>query len=183
MTQSYLTDATKVIAVFGSKDQELLAELTKKLSKQFDELNDWFEDEITSENNAQEILKDIVNGEIRFPNLGYMYSYVYEKIVEHYGKIFFPTNMEYNEYSTNYYWDVPKEETYKAFMPIPFSDDFPEVYSIEKENLKAEKALFLSVTKRSDDVDEDYLKIEKEGFEFAFDKAISKNKDLVFFLY
>ena len=164
--------------MYGSKDNALLSSLLDELSDQLDDLNGYFEDQIDDDKNAQEVLADIINGKIRFPELAFMYGYVYEKLCEYYGEKIIPPN---DEFSTNYYWEVPKQ-TYSAFIPIPFSSDFPEIYSIPTRKLRIEKEKFLALTKR-DGVDEAYLKMEKEDFEFAFDKALEENKDLVFFLY
>lgn len=177
---SYLTDSAKIKKIYGSKDAKLLNALLNDLSEELDTLNDDFDfdDEIDENKNSQKVLADIINGEINFPELDYLYGYVYEKLCEYFGEIIAPPN---DEFSTNYYWEIPKE-TYKAFIPIPFSSDFPEVYSIYAEDLQLEKAKFLALTERKG-VDVDYLKTEKEDFEFVFNKAIEENKDLVFFLY
>jgi hypothetical protein len=175
---SYLTDSNEIKKLYGSKDKELLASLLNELSEELDNLNDDFEDDISDDKNSQEVLTDIINGETRFPELAFMYGYVYEKLCGHYGEEIIPPN---DEFSTNYYWAVPKQ-TYKAFIPIPFSSDFPEIYSIPTTGLQKEKDKFLALKKR-DGIDEDYLKMEKEDFEFTFDKAIEDKKDLVFFLY
>ena len=177
---SYLTNSTEIKKLYGSKDKELLVYLLNELSDELNDLNNDFDfdDNIGDDKNSQEVLADMINGDIRFPELAYMHGYVYEKICRHYGEEIVPPN---DEFSTNYYWAIPKQ-TYKAFIPIPFSSDFPEIYSIPTNELQTEKNKFLALTKR-DDVDEDYLKMEKEDFEFTFDKAIENSKDLVFFLY
>lgn len=176
---SYLTDSSEIKKLYGSKDEIKLKRLLTDLSEELNSLNEDFDYELTGNENSQEILTDIINGEIRFHNLAFMYGYVYEQLCIYYGKIIDPPN---EEYSTAYYWEIPKKKSYKAFIPIPFSNDFPEIYSIDKNNLQTEKDLFLSITKR-DGIDEDYLNIEKEDFRFIFDEAITQNKDLVFFLY
>jgi hypothetical protein len=176
--QSYVTDSNAIKKLYGSKDKELLASLLDKLSDELQNLNDDFSSQINENKNAQTIVADFINGEVRFPELAFMYGYVYEKLCEHFGERVIPPN---EEFSTNYYWAVPKQ-TYKAFIPIPFSKDFPEIYSISLSDLVTEKATFLGLTKR-EGADEDYLIMEKEDFEFTFDKALDENKDLVFFLY
>ena len=56
---------------------------------------------------------------------------------------------------------------------------------VKLEDLDNQKELFLSlsVENRSNEIDEEYLQMEKEDFEFAFAKVKFENKDLVFFLY
>lgn len=175
---SYLTDSTEIKKVYGSKNKALLATLLEHFSDELDTLNEDFKNDLDKNENAQEILKDIINGEIRFPEIAFMYGYVYEKICDYYGELVLPPN---DELSTGYYWDVPKQ-TYKAFIPIPFSDDFPEVFSIQHTDLKTNKERFLALFDR-EDVDEETFRIEKEDFEFIFNQAMEENKDLVFFLY
>ena len=176
--QSYLTDATKVKAIFGSKNQPFLTAVTKKLSDDLDDLDDTFSDQTDDKKNATQVLTDIVNGEVRFPELAFMYVYVYEKLVQVFGKLEFPPN---DEYSTDYYWDVEKDP-YQTFFPLPVPADFPEVYSIANADLEEEKARFLEPVSRKGLSDEDF-EVEKGDFEYIFNKAIEEKKDLVFFVY
>ncbi len=171
--QSYLVESAKIKQLYGSKDKVLLSTLLEKFEDKLEDLNATFCDD------AQKILADIINGEVRFPELAFMYGYVYEFLCEYFGKKIFPPN---EEYSSFYYWSIPNKETYKAFIPIPFSDDFPEIYNIAETDLEMEKQNFLSVS-QIDGINEEDLQIEKESFEFAFDKALEQKKDLVFFLY
>lgn len=185
---SYLTNSSEIKKLYGSKDEKLLTTLLKDLSEELESLNDDFDYELNENEDfdsddienkdSQQILTDIINGEVRFPELAFMYGYVYELLCKYYGKTIFPPN---KEYSTAYYWEIPKS-SYKAFISIPFSSDFPEIYSIEISNLEAEKDLFLSLKDRNG-INEEGLKIEKEDFKFIFDEAIKQKKDLVFFLY
>lgn len=177
---SYLTDSSRIKKLYGSRDQALLASLLDELSEVLDELNDEFDfdEKIDDDNNSQAVLTDIINGEIRFPKIAYMYGYVYEKLCEYYGRQIIPLH---DELSANYYWEIPKQ-TYSAFVPIPFSSDFPEIYSIPTERLAAEKSRFLALTQK-EGVDGENLEMEKEDFAFSFDEAIKANMDLVFFLY
>ena len=176
--QSILTDSKKIKSVFGCKNEVLLTQLIEKLYEELEILNSDFEDQINTSVNAHAVLKDIINGEIRFPKLAFLYGYVYEKLCKYYGETVHPPK---NEYVTNYYWAIPKE-TYKTFIEIPFSNDFPEIYSIYFEDLIKEKERFLNLKELNgfENVD---LAIAKQDFEFIFDKAIAEKKDLVFTLY
>ncbi|WJS96867.1 hypothetical protein NYQ10_10520 [Flavobacterium johnsoniae] len=175
---SYLTDSSEIKKIYGSKNEKLLATLIKELSEELNSLNEDFDYELTANKNSKEILTDIINGEVRFPEIAFMYGYIYEQLCKYYGKIIAPPG---DEYSTPYYWEIPKS-SYKAFISIPFSDDFPEIYSIEVNNLETERDLFLSLKERKGISEED-LNIEKEDFKFIFAEAIKQKKDLVFFLY
>ncbi len=176
--QSYLTDSSEIRKLYGSKNKELLASLLHELSEDLNNLNQYFSEELGDDKNSQKILTDIINGEVRFPKLAFMYGYVYEKLCDYYGEQVFPPN---DEYSTDYYWSINKE-TYKAFVPIPFSNDFPEIYSILTTELQEEKERFLAPTKIRNVEDED-VESAKEDFKYIFEEALKKNKDLVFFLY
>ncbi|MFD2938637.1 DUF7691 family protein [Flavobacterium notoginsengisoli] len=175
---SYLTNSSEIKKVYGSKDEKLLTVILNDLSEELDSLNGSFDYAVTENKQSQKILTDIINGEVRFPELAFMYGYVYELLCEYYGEIIFPPN---KEYSTTYYWEIPKL-THKAFISIPFSSDFPEIYSIYHNDLEQEKDLFLSIQKL-DGINEETLKALKEDFDYIFDIAIEENRDLVFFLY
>lgn len=175
--QSYLTDAEKIKKIFASKDLVLFEKLEKEFKEDFEHLYDYFVDDLDENVFPASILLDIVNGEIRFPKFAFLYGYVYELLCKHYGEHVFPPD---DEYSTNYFWEVPKEP--KAFIPIPFTKDFPEIYSIKINELQNEKGRFLALKERKG-MPAEYIHLEKEGFEFIFDKAIKEKKDLAFFLY
>lgn len=174
----YLTDASAIKRLYGCKNEALLSTLSAALEEELDDLNDAFETQTAGAINAQAILKDFINGETRFQETAFLYGYVYEKLCQYYGEEVVPPN---DEFSPNYYWAVPKQ-TYKSFIPIPFSSDFPELYSITVNELHTEQKRFLALTQR-EGADEAYLKMEQEDFAFAFEQAIAANKDLVFFLY
>lgn len=176
--QSYLTDAAKVKAIWGCKNPKFLEAITRKLSDDLDDLDDTFAAETTDEKNALQVLTDIINGEIRFPELGFLYVYVYEKLVQVFGKITFPPN---DEYDTNYYQSIDKEVC-KTFFPLPAPSDFPEVYSILQADLAQEKIRFLSMDKIKGIAPSELVE-HKADFEFIFDKAIAEGKDLVFLVY
>ena len=82
---AYLTEADKVKSVYGACDNLLLNQLKVALKPGLDSLNDYFSDNLNTDMNAYAVLADIVNGEIRYPEIAFMYGYVYEKICNHYG--------------------------------------------------------------------------------------------------
>ena len=67
-----------------------MAQLVEKLSQDLDVLNSDFEDIINASDNAHAVLKDILNGEIRFPKLAFLYGYVYERLCKYYGETVHP---------------------------------------------------------------------------------------------
>jgi hypothetical protein len=74
---------------------------------------------------------------------------------------------------------------WKSIVPFQFGSSWSECMEVKHKDLDNQKELFLSlsVENRSNEIDEEYLQMEKEDFEFAFAKVKSENKDLVFFLY
>ena len=115
---AYLTDADKVKSVYGACDNLLLNQLKIALKQELDSLNDYFSDSLNTDKDAYAALADIVNGEIRYPEIAFIYGYVYEKICNHYGtQIYCAENL----------WQLDSQST---FIPIPLSDDFPYIISI-----------------------------------------------------
>ncbi|MDM1395704.1 DUF7691 family protein [Myroides odoratimimus] len=179
--QSYLTDKTKIQQVYGCKDLTLYNELCEAFQDQLDEHSDYFDNELEPHSiTFVDILLDIINGEIQYNELTFAYGYVYELLCEHYGEVFYPTS---DEYSTPYYETVETELTSKAFIPIPFSEDFPSIYSIAIEDLDKEVTPFIENYRRKKEIDEETYTLEQEDFLYAFELAKKQNKDLVFFLY
>lgn len=173
----YLTDATQIKALYGSKDKGLLAQLLDELEDEIDGLNEYFEDDLSDGENGQEVLRDIINGNVRFPHLAFLYGYIYMNLCQYYGEFLESPN---EEYSVDYFYAVPKLND-KVFIPIPIPEDFPEIYSIPLTNLYAEKESFFLTT--IDNVNIENLKNEQENYCFAFDQALKSKKDLAFFIF
>ena len=115
---AYLTEADKVKSVYGARDNLLLNQLKAALKPGLDSLNDYFSDSLNMDMDAYAVLADIVNGEIRYPEIAFMYGYVYEKICNHYGtQIYCAENL----------WQLDSQST---FIPIPLSEDFPYIISL-----------------------------------------------------
>lgn len=174
---SYLTRAESIRSVFGSKDIALYEKLSAQFKADFERHDNYFASNLPQGVSFKSVLIDIIYGEIRFPKFAFIYGYVYESLCEYYGEKVFPPE---GEYSTNYYWAIPK--TPKAFIPVPLTRDFPEVYSIYYNDLKTEKERFLAVAE-IDGIPAEYIDTEKEDYAFIFDKAIAEKCDLVFFTY
>jgi hypothetical protein len=167
---AYLTDAKKVSSIYGSKDQSVLNELLASLKEDLEDLDNSFPDEINPHKNAAEVLKDIVSGKVSFRDIPFMYGYVYEKICEYFGKqIYVAENI----------WELEEQS---AFIPIPFSDDFPYIISIEKTQLKDKKRKFCSLQEGEGIGDSDYEE-EMEDLKYIMDEAIEQNMDLLICVY
>jgi hypothetical protein len=83
---AYLTDAKKMTSVYGSENQNIFDELSSSLRDDLNSLDNYFSDSMTPPENAFEVLKDFINGVVRFPDTPFMYGYIYEKICEYYGE-------------------------------------------------------------------------------------------------
>jgi hypothetical protein len=167
---AYLTDAKKVSSVYGSKNQTIFNELSVALKSDLENLNTDFSDTIRFQKDAFEVLKDIVCGKISFPDISFMYGYVYEKICEYFGE---------QIYNAENIWELDKQS---AFIPIPFSCNFPFIISIEKDQLKNKKREFLSLKKGEGIGDCDYEE-EINDLTYILDEAIEKSKDLIICVY
>ena len=175
--QTYLTNAADIRRVFGSKDIALYEKLADAFAAQFDEQNDYFSRDLPENVTYQSLLIDIIYGELRFPDLAFVYGYIYEMLCGYYGELIYAPG---GEFLTDYFWAIRR--TPKAFIPIPFSPDFPDIYSIERANLEAEKERFLALD-RIDGAASEQIEAKRNDFRFIFDKAIAEDKDLVFFAY
>ena len=167
---TYLTDAKKVMYVYGSKDKQIFNRLYQSLKDGFDQIDSSFSDRINNKNNSYAILENIVNGKIQFPEVPYMYGYVYEKICEFYG---------YPIFNDEYIWQLDNQS---AFIPIPFSQDFPYIISVGTKSLQHKKEQYLSLKEGQGIGDYDYDQ-EREDLTFIFDEAIERNMDLIISVY
>jgi hypothetical protein len=167
---AYLTDAKKAASVYGSKDRNIFNELSVSFKNDLESLDNYFSDELNPQKNASEVLKDIVDGHTRFPDIPFMYGYIYEKICEYCGE---------EIYNAENIWESGEQS---AFIPIPLSDNFPHIVSIEKHRLQDKKKTFLSL-KKGEGIG--YLDYEEEmdDLTFILDEAIEKSKDSVIFVY
>ena len=156
---AYLTEADRVKSVYGTCDNLLLNQLKAALKQELDSLNDYFSDRLSTNMGAYAALADIVNGKIRYPEMAFLYGYVYEKICNHYGtQIYCAENL----------WQLDSQST---FIPIPLSDDFPYIISI-----------YSSLQEGNGIGDYDYEQ-EMDDLNFIFDEAIEVQKDLVIMVY
>ena len=153
---AYLTEADKVKSVYGTCDNLLLNQLKAALKPGLDSLNDYFSNSLNADMDAYAVLADIVNGEIRYPEIAFMYGYVYEKICNHYGT--------------------------STFIPIPLSDDFPYIISIPVSELESKRTEYNSLEEGNGIGDYDYEQ-EMDDLNFIFDEAIEAQKDLVIMVY
>ena len=167
---AYLTDADKVKSVYGACDNLLINQLKIALKQELDSLNDYFSDSLNTDKDAYAALADIVNGEIRYPEIAFMYGYVYEKICNHYG-----TQM----YGAVFLWLLVRQST---FIPIPLSDDFPYIISIPVSELESKRMEYNSLEEGNGIGDYNYEE-EMDDLNFIFDEAIEAQKDLVIMVY
>ena len=167
---AYLTDADQVRKVYGSHDLKMLSHLSSSLKNGLNELNEYFRSDINTSKDAFDVLTDIVNGEIRLPEIAFMYGYVYEKICEHCGVMI---------YNAENVWELDKQS---AFIPIPFSNNFPYIISIPVSELEAKKGKY-NTLKEGDGIGGYDYDQEMDDLNFIFDEAIEAQKDLVIMVY
>ncbi len=189
---AYLTEADKVKSVYGTCDNQLINQLKVALKQELDTLNDYFSDSLNTDKDAYAALADIVNGEIRdslntdkdayaaladivngeirYPEIAFMYGYVYEKICNHYGtQIYCAENL----------WQLDSQST---FIPIPLSSDFPYIISIPVSDLESKRTEYTSLQEGNGIGDYDYEQ-EMDDLNFIFDEAVEAQKDLVIMVY
>lgn len=70
---AYLTDADKVKSVYGACDTAMLNRLMAALKQELDRLNDYFSDSLSAGKDAYAVLADIVDGEIRHPEMAFLW--------------------------------------------------------------------------------------------------------------
>lgn len=167
---AYLTDAKKVKSVYNSKDESLLNRLYDSLKEKLDDLNKSFPEELDDKKNSELILKDIIEGKVRFPKFAFLYAYVYELICEFYGELI---------YNSENIWQLDKQS---VFIPIPLSENFPYIISIESIYLHKKKKQYLALSEGEGIGDYDYEE-ERNDLEFIMDEAIEQKKDLVICVY
>lgn len=174
-----LIDISELKRICGSKDQKILSSLIDKLEYDLEELDEEYDDYFKNENeNAQEILTDIINGEIRFQHLIFLYGYIYQLLCNSNGKEITPPS---DEFDVACYWAVTMGVSKTFGFNYQSSNYSPEIYCIENSNLEIERAKFLALTE-VEGLEDEYLAIAKQDFNFVFEEAIKANKDLAFFL-
>ncbi|MDR0574162.1 MAG: hypothetical protein LBG96_09075 [Tannerella sp.] len=165
---AYLTDANKVSSVFSSNDPNIYEALSTSLKDDLGNLDNYFSEYTNAQKNVSEVLKDIINGEVRFPDIPFMYGYVYEKICEYFGE---------QIYNAEYIWELEEQS---AFIPIPFSTDFPYIISVEKYRLQEKKSKFIALKYGIGNCD---YEEEIKDLTYILDKAIEESRDLVICVY
>ena len=172
--QAYSIDSAKIKALWNSKDNELYHQLTNDLREKFQEHDEWFD--LDDDNDSSVILEDIINGVINHPKQAYLYGYVYENLCEKFGQ---HLHLQEDEIHLSYLEEVSTE--YSAFIPIPFSNDFPHILSIANVDLKDRKMEFLDT--EIDGYSEEDQQLYTTHFRAIFDHVIAQKLDFVFFNY
>ena len=172
--QAYGVDSAKIKALWNSKDNDLYHQLTNDLREKFQEHDEWFD--LDDNNDSSVILEDIINGVINHPKQAYLYGYVYENLCEKFGQ---HIHLHEDEIHLSYLEEVSTE--YSAFIPIPFSNDFPHILSISNADLEDRKMDFLDA--EIDGYSEEDQQLYMTHFRDIFDHVIAQKLDLVFFNY
>jgi hypothetical protein len=173
---SYISDSTEIQNVWNSKDDNLYSKISNLYKDDLLKSNNYFQ--LKSPNKFENILEDIIAGEIKHNNLNYAYGYVYELLCKFYGELIDTSHLDWS-YNPPYLCVF--DPKYSAFIPIPFSSDFPHIRSIKNAELKKIKNEYLTI--KSDYYNEEEIILYREYFNFIFDYAMKKNKDLILFNY
>ncbi len=189
--QVILTDANKVKAVYGSKKMEYLNSLRYD---EYEEYATYIEDRFnlsSGELSVKKLLENILNGDTSNQYtylilqgqekwarsaLGAVYGYLFIDICYEFGK-------RINRNKDNWpmlpaYLDEIITE-YKAFFPIPFSQDWPHIFCVERNELDHYEKVFRDAILDRYPDDEDLIK----DVNFIFGEARKENQDLCFVNY
>lgn len=172
--QPYGVDSAKIKALWGCKNDDLYHQLTHEFREVFQDHDEWFD--LGDDNDSSVILEDIINGVINHPKQAYLYGYVYEHLCKKFGQYI---HLQETEIHLSYLEEVSTE--YSAFIPIPFSDDFPHILSIPNADLEDRKVEFLAT--EIDGYSEKDQQLYTTHFRDIFDYVIAQKLDLVFFNY
>lgn len=190
-TQVILTDAEKIKAIYGSKNLDYLNSL------RYDEYEEYIMflenrfDVSTGELSVKKLLENILNGDTSsqysylilqgqkkwaISALGTVYGYLFMDICYNFGK-------QINRNDDNWpmlpaHLDEIVTE-YKAFFPIPFSDDWPHIFCVERHELDHYEKVFRDAILDRYPDEEDLIK----DVDFIFGEARKSNLDLCFVNY
>ena len=128
-----------------------LATLAEELADELANLGDLMDDlGVPPEVSATAILQDIADGTIRHGDVAaFAYGYVYEHLCALFGDRFEPEEQGDGFGFALQYLDSV-EPRHSAFIPIPFSDDFPHVASYAPDELAEARARLTRATPHTD---------------------------------
>ncbi len=166
---AFQVDASKIAELWGSKNTEFLDDFMAKHKGDIEEGANWFEIEPQV---YRDCLADIINGAItRDETHHYIYGYIYEMMCRDFGE-----QIEREEFLS--YLSEVTDGNFKAFIPIPASNDWPDIYSIKFNQLEEAKDFFL---KNAPDYAAETNYIDEISYIFKI--TSDRNKDLVFINY
>jgi len=140
---AYLVSPTGLQSFWGGGNVATFAE---DLADELAELSVLMEDlGVPPSISANAILQDIADGIIRHGDTAaFAYGYVYEHLCAMFGDRVDPDDDDGDGFALQYLDTI--EPRYSAFIPIPFSDDFPHVASYAPNELANARARLTSAT-------------------------------------
>ena len=190
-TQVILTDAEKIKAIYGSKNLDYLNSL------RYDEFEEYIMflenrfDVSTGELSVKKLLENILNGDTSsqysylilqgqekwaISALGTVYGYLFMDICYNFGKQINRNDDNWPMLPAHLDEIVTK---YKSFFPIPFSDDWPHIFCVERHELDHYEKVFRDTILDRYPDEEDLIK----DVDFIFGEARKSNLDLCFVNY
>ena len=79
------------------------------LKQELDRLNDYFSDSLSAGKDAYAVLADIVDGEIRHPEMAFLYGYVYEGDMPPLWDANLPCGETYGSWTAKHVYSYPVE--------------------------------------------------------------------------
>ena len=165
-TMVYQVDSGKIEQLWGSKNRVFLDEFMVKYKKDIEEQANWFQIET---HDYRDCLLDIINGEItKDQKYNYVYGYLYQMMCVDFGE-----QIERDDFLS--YLSEVTDGDFKVFIPIPSSNDWPDIYSVKHSELDKAKILFIDNAP-----DYEMGDIYVDEINYVFKAASENNKDLVF---
>ena len=163
-TYAYLTDKRKIVKLYGSADKDTFEELKSTYKNKLDSLNASFYMALDTNKNSYSVLWDILTKKISYPEISYIYGYVYEIICDYYGQLI---------YNNETIYELGEQNT---FIPVPLAKDFPYIVCVDTEDLhRFRNQIVANISEANSD--------ESEDLEYILNEAIRKQKDLAVFTY
>lgn len=163
----YMVSIDSIKGLFGVSDEKSKKMLVEKLTPKAIKLEKSFDEP------ALDVLISFLDGEIKYPHLGYIYWYLIEAMMPY---------ISGNFMDNGNWYPASLDELYKLdslnctidIEDLPYPDDFPSLYFCKKQNLST---LHSEAKKHISDAD------QQAEFIDWIEACTNNNKDLILFYY